>query len=314
MSQESIPEADLCPDDGQPARFQLLPLVRMLRPHHWVKNLLLFVPLITGQQLANLYKVSMTIKAFALFCLTASAIYIINDLTDVENDRRHPTKCRRPIAAGQVSKGMAGWVSAILLIGTLGYSMVIMPDLIFTYVLLGYVVLTILYSFYFREILLLDVLLLAALFGYRIMAGGVAASIEISGWLLAFSGFFFLSLAFAKRFTELLFYSDVEHPVTGRGYRADDIPLIRILGPLCGYLSVLVFCIYISEVAAERYSQRYFLWLICPLLLYWITRLWFLAHRGELDDDPVVFAMRDWTSYAVAALGCLLLLLAIGWS
>ena len=282
--------------------------IRLLRPHHWVKNLLVFVPLVASHQFHDGLKFRQSLIAFLLFCLTASATYIVNDISDRASDRRHANKRRRPLAAGELSIPTAVGLATGLLAIALGASAVQLT-MSFTGMLAGYFALTVLYSYFLRQLLLLDVLLLAALYGYRIEAGGVAADIPVSGWLLVFSGFFFLSIAFAKRYTELAECENGQQPVNRRGYRRGDLPLVLSLGSTCGYVSVLVFSLYIDSTSADLlYARPAFLWMICPLLLYWITRLWFRAHRGELHDDPVAFAARDPVTLALV-LGSLVLVL-----
>jgi 4-hydroxybenzoate polyprenyltransferase len=288
-------------------------LLRMLRPHQWAKNVLLFVPLFTSHTTdPSLWLAAMV--AFVAFSLAASSVYIVNDLLDLQADRRHATKRRRPLAAGDVPIPVAAAMAA----GLLSVAALLSATLpaAFAAVLLLYVLLTTGYSFYLKRKLLVDVLCLAALYTIRIHAGGAATGIETSPWLNAFSMFLFLSLAYLKRFTELAELADLgSSPVErirGRGYMPVDLELIRVSGIVSGFLCVLVFCLYINApetVRLYRHPDR--LWLACPVLLYFINRVFFLAQRGQMPDDPVVFALKDWRSLLAGLIVGLVLLLAI---
>ena len=273
-------------------------LLRSLRPHQWSKNLLLAVPAISAQVWMNDGVPRALLIGFVAFSLAASGGYLLNDLIDIRADRDHPAKRHRPFASGQLSRvwALAGgpllMISAMVLaFGAVGRS--------FGAVLVTYVVLTTLYSLVLKRQLLLDVIVLAGLYALRLLAGGAAADVVVSSWLLAFSMFFFLSIAFAKRLVEL---ESTTTESSSRAYLGVDRDAIRAVGPACGLLSILVLALYINSAAVlSVYGEPRVLWLLCPLLLYWILRLWFLAIRGELHHDPVVFALRDKVSYAVAA-------------
>lgn len=271
-----------------------------LRIHQWVKNVLLFVPLIMAHRITDMALVLKGSLAFAAFSLCASSVYIINDLVDLESDRRHPRKRERPFASGslQIQTGIV--LAPLLLAGALLIAALLLSAL-FTAILSSYFLLTMAYSLYFRRKLLLDVLLLAGLYTVRILAGAIAVSVIASPWLLTFSMFLFLSLAFLKRFTELRLMEEnnqIHH--SGRGYVLSDIMMLQNVGSTSGYLAVLVLALYInSREVVELYQHPWVLWLIGPCLLYWITRMWFLAHRGQMTDDPILFAVRDRKSYMV---------------
>ncbi len=284
----------------------------MLRPHQWAKNLLLIVPLITAHRWADQNALMSVLLALAIFCLTASAVYVVNDLLDLSADRRHRTKRLRSLAAGKVAIPTAALTILGLLALALAGTFFLPPA--FAGCLILYVIVTTAYSFYFKKKMLVDVICLAALYTLRIIAGGAAASLTISPWLLAFSMFFFLSLAFVKRYSELASNAKrpAQSPIEGRGYRAVDLELIQSFGPALGAISVLVMCLYInSPDVLKLYRHPEFLWLICPVLLYWITRVWLLANRHQLHDDPIVFALRDRISYISGIFVILLLLLGI---
>jgi 4-hydroxybenzoate polyprenyltransferase len=279
------------------------PLLRALRPQQWIKNTLLFVPLLLAHDVLDAARLWSVALGFAAFCLGASAGYALNDLYDLEADRLHPRKRHRPFASGELSARQGALLCAILIGVALGLATWV--GLHFLALLALYLVLTISYSLWLKELLFIDVLLLAALYSLRVFAGAVAAQVEISQWLLGFSLFLFLSLAFVKRFCELraLGARSPDAAPARRSYRQEDLGLIQMLGSSAGYLSVLVLALYISSSDVMRlYATPQLLWIVCPVMLYWLTRIWFLAGRGELPDDPLLFAAADPQSYAAGAL------------
>ncbi len=290
------------------ARIPIGPIVRAMRPRQWIKNALVFAPLVLAHRIGEpllLFKVTL---AFLCFGMVASAGYILNDLMDVEADRLHRTKRTRPFASGEVSIpiGIAAF-GALLGLGFV--ASLVLVGVTFTALLAVYLGLTLSYSFFFKKQLLVDVLLLAGLYAHRVISGGVAADVEVSQWLLAFSGFFFLSLAFAKRYCELR--DAPEAALSRRNYRREDLGLILAVGPAAGYLSILVMALYVTSVDVARlYTTPSMLWAVCVVLLYWQTRIWFLAARGELPEDPVLFAARDRNSYACALAIALVVMVA----
>ncbi len=288
-------------------------LWRALRPHQWAKNLLLFVPLaLTPALVADTGQWLVLFAAFVSFSAVASAGYLANDRLDLAADRADPAKRDRPFASGvlPVRVGTAAAI-ALALFGVALAAAVAPPA--FVAQLIAYLALTLTYSLYVKRLLLLDVLLLAGLYTLRLLAGGAATGIALTPWLLAFSLFFFLGLAFAKRYGELQRISAVgAGDRSGRAYRRDDLDLLMMLGATSAYLSVLVLCLYInSDQVGRQYPRPGALWLLVPLLLYWASRIWFLAKRGELPGDPVAFAVRDRVSLAVGALVALVLGAAI---
>ena len=298
-------ERVFAPGQGRPAA-----LLRALRPHQWAKNLLILLPLLAAHRL-DAPGLLAAVLAFIAFGLTASAVYLINDLLDLGADRRHPRKCRRPFASGELPLAWGLMIAPLLLIAAMTLSLWALPPL-FTLVLGGYFLLTSAYSFGLKRSPILDVLLLAALYTVRVIAGAAAVTVAPSFWLLAFSMFIFLSLALSKRYTELLgLLQRGELTAAGRGWHVDDLPLVQSLGTSAGLTCVLVLALYVDSAQAQRlYATPEALWLICPLLLYWISRLWFKTHRGEMHDDPVVFALRDRTSLLIGALAAGIGLLA----
>ena len=283
--------------------FALRALVSALRPRQWIKNLLLGVPLVLAHEGLSGARLLGVVWGFAAFCLAASAGYVVNDLLDREADRLHPLKRLRPFASGALSVRQGALLAAGLTLAALAVSLLCVGTP-FAGMLLLYLALTLSYSLYFKEKLFLDVLLLAGLYSLRVLSGAVAADVLVSPWLLGFSLFFFLSLAFVKRYCEVRRFADGSGAqLARRNYRGDDLGLIQTLGPTSAYLSVLVLALYItSRDVARLYATPELLWLVCPILLYWVTRIWFLAARGELPDDPVLFAAGDPQSYVAAAL------------
>jgi len=285
--------------------------LRALRLHHWVKNLLIFVPVLTSHHVGQWPVVAMAAAAFAAFSLFASAVYIVNDLLDVESDRLHPAKRHRPIASGALPPRWA--VAMALCLATAGMALALLVvNAEFAGLLALYGVLTTVYSLWLKQRPIVDVVLLGALYAYRILAGGVATGIEVTPWLLAFSLFFFQSLALLKRHVELERLPGGQAPA-GRGYRPQDRQVLAIAGVVSGYLAVLVLALYIEggQFAQRLYAHRERLWLLCPLFLYWVTRLWLLAWRGDIrEEDPIVFAFKDRASYAFGTVVVLILVAA----
>ncbi|MCA9289928.1 MAG: UbiA family prenyltransferase [Phycisphaerales bacterium] len=278
-------------------------LLRAIRPHQWVKNILVFVPLLLAHEWRDADRVFAGLLGFLAVSLCASSVYVVNDLADLEPDRLHATKRRRPFASGAASIPAGLFVAGLALSAGLLLAWTVSAP--FLAVLALYLVLTTAYTFDIKRRLLLDVVTLAALYTIRVIAGGVATSVDVSPWLLAFSMFVFFSLALAKRYTELSGLDAASAPtVSGRGYRTDDLQTVSQMGVGSGLLAVLVLSLYVSEAdtAAALYPSRDLLWLLCPLMLYWICRLWFITRRGEMHDDPIVFALRDPVSYATAVL------------
>ena len=279
---------------------RLHPLLQAMRLPQWAKNVLVFIPLLTSHKLLEWGLVRSSIFAFLSFGLCASSTYIMNDLFDLESDRRHPKKRRRPFAAGTLPIATGLVLATGLLAGGL-----LVADLLVSSLFVGvvglYVAITTGYSLALKRILAADVFVLAALYTLRVLAGGVATDIPISQWLLAFSMFFFLSLAFIKRYGELRnLAASGAALANGRGYLVNDKELVRSFGVTSGYLSLLVLALYISSKEVTiLYRHPQTLWLMCLLLLYWVTRMWFLAERGVIDEDPVLFTLRDPVSYAL---------------
>ena len=276
-------------------------LVKALRPHQWVKNILIFVPLLAAQHIGNLVSDIQALIAFGLFCLTASSVYLLNDLVDVQDDRHHHRKKHRPFAAGNLSL-VTGWlIWPLLLVISFGLAWFLLPAN-FVVAIAIYFVLTLAYSLRLKQTAIIDVLTLASLYTLRIIAGAAAISVPLSFWLLTFSMFIFLSLAFIKRFSELKSarQANIHGLLRGRGYEHQDLELVSTMGVGSGYLAVLVLALYIQDSRTnELYHTPQLIWLACPILLFWISRAWLITHRGQMHDDPIVFAIKDRMSWLV---------------
>ena len=276
-----------------PRRVGVRVLLKTLRVHQWAKNVLVFLPFLPlvgslefGAWLSGL-------AAFIAFSLCASSAYLLNDLFDLEADRVHTRKSSRPIAAGDISLGAAIALSAGLLMTAFAISVFLLPPL-FVGVLALYWVLTLAYSLDLKRRVNVDVIVLACLYTSRVLAGAAVLSVQPSFWMLAFSVFLFLSLAAAKRATELdALVRSGEDAAAGRGYQTRDIPVLLAQGAASGQLSVLVFALYLNTALVGQFRHPEWLWAVCPLLLLWINRVWMKVSRGEMHDDPVVFALRD---------------------
>jgi 4-hydroxybenzoate polyprenyltransferase/phosphoserine phosphatase len=285
-------------------------ILKMLRVHQWLKNGLIAVPVVLSHEYFNPGMVLSCLLAFISFSTAASAIYILNDCFDLALDRRHPTKRNRPFACGLLSMRF-GMASIVVLLAVSFATAALLPVL-FLAVLAAYLVATTAYSLSVKRMLLLDVLMLAGLYTMRILAGAAATNIGVSFWLLAFSTFFFLSLALVKRYVELR--SSMLVPgerIAGRGYRAEDQEIVAQAGIASAFSAALVLALYIDSAAVrELYSHPWMVWPLAPIVLYLTMRIWILARRDELHDDPVVFIVRDWRSQIVVLLGAVMLVAA----
>jgi len=285
-------------------RSSLWPLFISLRPTHWVKNSLVFVPGVFSHQIFDSTVIYQSFCAFAAFCFTASAGYMINDLIDIKSDRTHPVRKYRPLASGKLS-GFAAVGSIILLI-VLALSIGAGISKTFLGLILFYLVVTVLYSVFLKKLVLLDTVILACLLSVRLFAGSVATQIVISKWLMSFSLFFFLSLAVLKRYVGLLHLTRTQDH--GRGYLAQDASILSVIGSGSGLISVLVLSLYINGYqTSSLYPNSYLLWGLCILVFYWVGRIWILASRKIISDDPVAFVIRDIASYFVFGSAALIL-------
>ena len=275
-----------------------------LRLHQWVKNCLIFVPLVAAHRLTDVTLLAQGMLAFLCFGLCASSVYILNDLLDLTDDRHHKAKRHRPFASGALAIRSGLIAFPMLLVLAFSLALISLPWT-FAAVLGTYYVLTLLYSLLLKRLMALDVIALAMLYTLRVFAGGAALQLTLTFWLLAFAMFLFLSLALAKRFAELR--DALERGRTGktrgRDYDPHDLEMIASLGAAAGYQSVMVLALYLREQSTiTLYANPDIMWLACPILLFWITRVWMLTHRGQMHEDPVVFAARDWISQIAGVL------------
>jgi 4-hydroxybenzoate polyprenyltransferase len=286
-------------------------MIRALRPHQWAKNLLIMVPLLAAHSAADPGSSVAALLAFAAFSLCASSVYLLNDLLDLEADRTHPRKSKRPFAAGDLPLLAGLTVAPLLLVAAVLIAAFLPPK--FWLVLATYYAFTCAYSFALKGLVLIDALALAGLYTLRIIAGAAAVSVPLSFWLLLFSVFLFLSLAFVKRFAELdSLRKQRRLSAVGRGYHVEDLSLLQSLGTASGYLSVLVLALYINSPQIEvLYSRPKVIWMLCVLMLYWVSRIWMVAQRGKMHDDPVVFALKDRQSLGIGLLAAVVVALAI---
>lgn len=285
-------------------------LLLAMRPHQWAKNLLIFLPLLLSHSV-SIGSLRVALLAFCCFSLTASANYIVNDLLDIESDRRHPQKRFRPFASGNLSAFAGVGLAATLLLLAIADARLL--PIGFSGWLLLYLGMTLAYSTYLKRIPLVDVLILSGLYTLRLLAGSAATGTHISHWLGSFSVFLFFSLAIAKRFAELENLSATSSaPRNGRGYLLTDIDQLRSFGTSSAFAAVVIFAIYISGGdVVKLYRKPVLLWLIMPLMILWLCRVWLLASRGELQEDPVVFALTDRMSLFIGAAVAVVALLAI---
>lgn len=285
--------------------------MKAIRIHQWLKNSLLFVPLLTAHQWHNASLFFNASAGFLAFSLCASSAYVLNDLLDLPSDRQHPQKSKRPFASGEIPLHHGVLLIPLLLIFGAGISMYLSFE--FQCILLGYLTLSLIYSFFIKKIALLDIITLASLYTIRIIAGTFAVGVVISFWLLAFSMFQFLSLALIKRTTELITYSTLnKQSDSGRGYRISDINYLLSMGTASGFAAILVLALYInSSEMILHYTHPTMLWLLCPLLLFYISRLWLKVVRNEMNEDPLIFSITDPVSLLVVVLSAIVTILAV---
>jgi len=282
---------------------RLPPLLAVLRPLQWAKSALVFLAPLGAHRLAEPGPLKASALAFAAFCLVASGLYVANDLLDQESDRAHPSKRHRPFASGRLAPAVAWGLIPSLLLGGVALGALLPPA--FLSYLFGYALASAAYSLVLKRQPVTDVLVLAGLYTVRIYAGAAAVGVPVSEWLASFSMFLFLSLALMKRAVEL---ARLQRAPAGRGYRPADRGAILGLGTASGYVAVLVLALYVSSADVRRlYASPAWIWALCPLVLFWVSRLWLLAGRGEMDDDPVVFALRDRSSWVAGGLAALVL-------
>jgi 4-hydroxybenzoate polyprenyltransferase len=291
---------------GRPG--QAKPLLRAMRPHQWLKNVLVFLPIFTAHALGEWHAWFAAALTFFAFCATASSIYLINDATDLAADRRHPRKRKRPLASGTLPLSTGLLAAVVLAAGGLGLAL--LGGSLF--VVLAYAVMSVTYSVKLKELPLVDVFMLAALYTIRVFAGAVATGHELSLWLLGFSGFLFLGLALLKRISELTALSRRKEQVPARrGYTTADLGVLQAFGCGASFASSLVLALFVQrETTAAQYASPTMLWGIVPLMLFWQCRLWLSTARGYMHDDPIVYSGRDWVTWLIGASVLCLLVIA----
>ena len=292
------------------AKTSTMAILKSIRVHQWLKNVLIAVPLVLNHEFADIGLVLAAVAAFFSFSFLASAVYIVNDISDLANDRQHPRKRLRPLASGAVSIPVVSVTAMALLLASIGLASLLPP--LFWAVLAIYAAVTTVYTFVLKRKLLVDVFTLATLYTVRIIAGAAATGVELSFWLLAFSVFFFLSLALVKRYVELDELADeAGTQLKGRSYVGSDKDMIGQAGIASAFSAAMVLALYVnSNEVASMYPQPALLWPLCPLILYMLLRIWILARRSQMHEDPVVFIMRDWRSQLTTIAGAGLVLLA----
>ncbi|HXS40557.1 MAG TPA: UbiA family prenyltransferase [Stellaceae bacterium] len=280
-------------------RSGLADYLKELRPHQWVKNILVFTPLVAAHDLV-LHELALTGIAFLCLSLCASGTYVFNDILDLAHDRQHATKRFRPLASGRIRIASAALMGAALIIGGLAWAFATSTGLFG--IILAYLIATSAYSLYLKRKTFVDVVALATLYTMRILAGATVALIPLSHWFLAFSIFIFLALAIVKRLREIIGLRHAgKEKSSGRAYFVEDLPVLAALAGASSFAAVVVLALYInSPEIAEHYGRPDFLWLLCPLLVYWLGRVVLLTNRGVVADDPIVFALIDRASWVVA--------------
>ena len=282
-------------------------ILKQMRIHQWVKNALIAVPMIAAHSMQSIDTWLQVITGIASFSLIASMVYVLNDMLDVENDRRHPTKKNRPFAAGNLPLKSGFTLAPILGAGSFLLAWTLGPK--FVSVIAIYFALNMLYSTRFKETIMLDVVILASFYMLRLMAGSEATGIPISHWLMSFSTFFFLGLAMVKRYTELLrIVGKSQRALHGRGYSGEDKIPVLVMGITCSLMSILILSLYFASPEIRAlYSVHLRLWTLAPLMLFWNGRIWLMTNRGQIDDDPVVFAVKDKISWLVLGAAALVI-------
>lgn len=282
-------------------------IFKIIRPHQWVKNILVFVPMLMSHSF-SMNNFILSTKAFIIFSLVASSIYVINDIVDIKSDQKHPYKRNRPLAAGLININQCKYIIIFLLLFSIFFLIGVNKDFLILIIL--YFIISNLYTFFFKKYVIIDLLILASLYTIRIIGGGFITGISISIWLLSFSIFFFLSLAAIKRQIEIInFKKNKKVKITGRGYIVNDQKIINMIALYSGYTSILILVLYInSPQVISLYSSPNILWGMCLIMLFWISRIMFMSSKKKIEDDPIVYAIKDKISYI-----CLLFILCIMW-
>lgn len=291
---------------GAPRRRFAHVLAKAMRPHQWAKNALVIVPAFTSGEFTKPGIVLTALAAALLMSLIASSIYLLNDLLDIDSDRAHRTKRKRPIAHGDLSIPAAMGLAMLLSgVGLIGGWLLGGPQL--TFWLFAYMAITTAYSFRLKAVMVGDAIVLASLYTIRIWIGAIAIGVSLSFWLLLFSVFLFLSLAYLKRYVEMRDTIEPDRLLSGRGYVGGDLDVVMMSGVSAGMVAILVLALFAHDPAtAAHYALPEMLWLLCLPLIYWLNRIWMMARRGQVEGDPVAFAIKDMRSILVgAAMACI---------
>lgn len=272
-------------------------LLRAMRPHQWVKNILVFVPILTAHALGQVSAWIGGLLMFAAFCATASSIYMVNDLLDLKADRAHPRKRFRPFASGTVPLTVGIAVAAVLLL--VGLGLAALGHVV--WVVCAYAAMSVGYSIILKQLPLVDVFMLAGLYTIRLYGGGEATGHRLSLWLLGFSSFLFLSLALLKRVEEFMSVASAGgSKAARRGYTAADVPILQLFGVAAAFASAIVLALFVqAEATGQVYRSPTLLWLVVPLMLFWQCRMWLSGARGYMHHDPIIYAARDWVSWTI---------------
>ena len=287
----------------------MMSLIEVLRLHHWIKNLLIFLPFVASQLPFSANVLQNLFLGFLSFGLLASATYILNDILDLKNDQKHITKKYRPLSSGKISI-QTGFLIITVLIIAIFFITKKLEENNFLLFLITYFLLSLFYSLYLKKIVLLDCFLLSIFYTIRIFAGGELVNIMPSFWLITFSIFLFLSLAFLKRYSEISLMQNKQR-VLGRNYYGSDKSLIKMLGINSGYISILVLVLYLnSDTVFKLYQSPEWIWPGVVLFLFWINWIWLKAHRNQINQDPIVFAIKDKVSIVIFVLAFVFYLLS----
>lgn len=291
-------------------KLKILDWLKIFRIHHWIKNLIIFIPLIAAHQINNFQILPALTIIFFSFSICASGIYIINDLIDLQSDRKHLSKRNRPIASGILSIQNAILLSIICITLSIVLGLVVSTKYIIY--LVFYLLLNILYSLYLKRFILIDCFVLVIFYNLRIIVGGLIGNIEISFWLFMFSTFIFLSLALIKRYIELQKYKNTTNKyLYGRGYKSSHARIVKILGLVTGYLSVFILFLYANaSTTSILYNEPKIIWFVVPVFFYWMYRMWLKAEKNEIDDDPIIFIIKDKISIFLSLLILIIFVIA----
>lgn len=290
-------------------RNSLRAIAKAARPHQWAKNLLVFVPLVTAGLLDDVGTIAQAVIAFLCMSFLASGTYLLNDLLDINADRAHSSKCKRPLAAGELSIPFALLSAAIAIVGSLAAMMLTTGYAGFLALVL-YLAMTFAYSLRLKSAMIIDVIALASLYTLRLVVGAAAVGVGVSFWLFLFSAFFFLSLGYVKRYVELSKSEVDQHALLkGRGYVGSDAEIVMVSGISAGMVSLLIIALFANDMRTSGiYQTPSLLWLLVVPLLYWLNRIWMMARRGQVDGDPVAFAMKDKRSWVLfSSVGAIIL-------